>query len=55
MLIHQLQPIELIKKNYEIGLVHGIVTSELIIKDNLYPNDENDKIGCVVWLQDVQL
>ena len=40
--------IELSKKNYEIGLVHGIVTSELIIKDNLYPKDENDKIGCVV-------
>ena len=40
--------IELTKKNYEIGLVHGIITSELIIKDNLYPKDENDKIGCVI-------
>ena len=38
------QAIELTKKNYQMGLVHGIVTSELIIKDNLYPNDENDKI-----------
>jgi len=40
--------IELTKKKYEIGLVHGIITSELIIKDNLYPKDENDKIGCVI-------
>ena len=40
--------IELTKKNYEIGLVHGIITSELIIKDNLYPKDENDKIGCII-------
>ena len=40
--------IELTKKKYEIGLVHGIITSELIIKDNLYPKDENDKIGCII-------
>ena len=40
--------IELTKKNYEIGLVHGIVTSELIVKDNLYPKDENDKIACII-------
>ncbi|MBX9138185.1 MULTISPECIES: SPOCS domain-containing protein [unclassified Clostridium] len=40
--------IELTKKKYEIGLVGGIVTSELIIKDNLYPKDENDKIGCII-------
>ena len=40
--------IELTKKKYEIGLVGGIVTSELIIKDNLYPKDENDKIGSVI-------
>ena len=39
--------IELTKKNYEIGLVHGIITSELIIKDNLYPKDENDKITVI--------
>ena len=37
--------IELTKKKYETGLVHGIITSELIVKDNLYPKDENDKIG----------
>jgi hypothetical protein len=40
--------IELTKKKYETGLVHGIITSELIVKDNLYPKDENDKIGCVI-------
>lgn len=42
------QSIELTKKNYEVGVVHGIVPSELIIKDNLYPKDENDKISCII-------
>ena len=40
--------IELTKRKYEIGLVHGIIASELIVKDNLYPKDENDKMGSVI-------
>lgn len=40
--------IDLVKKDYELGLIQGIVPSEIIIKDNLYPKDENDKISCVV-------
>ena len=42
------QSIDLTKKKYEMGIVHGIVPSELIIKDNLYPKDENDKIACII-------
>lgn len=43
------QSIDLTKKKYEVGIVHGIVPSELIIKDNLYPKDENDKISCIIY------
>lgn len=42
------QSIELTKKSYEIGLIHGVVPTEIIVKDNLYPKDENDKIACIV-------
>ena len=43
------QSIELTKKKYDIGIVQGVVPSELIIKDNLYPKNEDEKISCVVW------
>ena len=36
----------LTKKKYNIGLIQGIVPSELIIKDNLYPKNEDEKIFC---------
>lgn len=40
--------IDLVKKNYEIGVIQGIVSNEIIVKDNLYPKDEKDKISCIV-------
>ena len=39
----------LTKKKYNIGLIQGIVPSELIIKDNLYPKNEDEKISSVVF------
>ena len=39
----------LTKKKYNIGLIQGIVPSELIIKDNLYLKSEDEKISCVVF------
>lgn len=40
--------LDIVKKTCEVGLVHGIVQSEVMIKDNLYPADESDKLSCVV-------
>ena len=42
------QPIDLVKKNYEIGLVHGIISNELILKDNVYINNDKERIGSIV-------
>jgi LysM repeat protein len=39
---------ELIKNNYDIGLVHGIVSADIMLKDNLYPKNEKEKIGSIV-------
>ena len=41
-------PISLVKNNNEIGLVHGIFSNELILKENLYLKDENAKLGSVI-------
>ena len=38
----------LIKDNTEIGLIQGIVPSEIIVKDNLYLKDEEDKLGTII-------
>ena len=45
----------LTKKKYNIGLIQGIVPSELIIKDNLYPKNEDEKISSVVFTSVVDL
>lgn len=39
---------ELIKNSYDIGLVHGIVSTDIMLKDNLYPKNEKEKVGSIV-------
>lgn len=39
---------ELVKNNHEIGLIHGMLASELILKDNLYLDDESEKVGTIL-------
>ena len=38
----------LVKNNTEISLIHGITPSEVIIKDNLYLKNEDDKLGTII-------
>ncbi|EKY27638.1 SPOCS domain-containing protein [Clostridium celatum] len=40
--------IDLVKKNYEVGITQGVVSTEIILKDNLYLKNENDKIGYIL-------
>ena len=42
------QPIDLIKSNHDIGLIHGMVNTEVIIKDNISLNDDKEKIGSII-------
>jgi len=39
---------ELVKNRQDIGLVHGIVNADVMLKDNIYPKSEKDKIGNVI-------
>lgn len=39
---------ELVKNNSDIGLVHGIVNADIMLKDNIFPKNEKDKIGNVI-------
>lgn len=39
---------DLVENKCELGVVHGIMTTDLILKDNLYVKDENQRIGNVV-------
>lgn len=39
---------ELVKNSYDIGLVHGIISTDIMLKDNVYPKNEKEKIGAIV-------
>ena len=39
---------ELIKNNTEVGIIHGIVSCEIMVKDNLSIEDEEDKLSCIL-------
>ena len=42
------EPIDLVKNNHDIGLVQGIASNEVILKDNIYLKDDKEKIGTII-------
>ena len=41
---------DLVENNCEIGVVHGNMTTDLILKDNLYLKDENERLGNIIMV-----
>ena len=41
---------ELVENKCELGVVHGSMTTDLILKDNLYLKDENERLGNIIMV-----